>query len=32
VSIAKTGFTKGCMDKAEDMGNVSLVTYEDMLK
>jgi hypothetical protein len=30
--FAKTGFTKGCIDKAEDMGNVTLVTYEDMLK
>lgn len=30
--FAKTGFTKGCMDKAAEMGNVTLVTYEEMLK
>lgn len=30
--FAKTGFTKGCMDKANEMGNVSLVTYDEMLK
>jgi len=30
--FAKSGFTKGCMDKAEEMGNVTLVTYDDMLK
>ncbi len=30
--FAKTGFTKGCIDKANEMGNVTLVTYEDMLK
>lgn len=30
--FAKTGFTKGCMDKADEMGNVTLVSYEDMLK
>lgn len=30
--FAKTGFTKGCIDKANDMGNVTLVTYEDILK
>lgn len=29
--FAKTGFTKGCRDKAEEMGNVILVTYTDML-
>lgn len=30
--FAKTGFTKGCIDKANEMGNVTLVTYEDILK
>lgn len=30
--FAKTGFTKGCIDRATEMGNVTLVTYEDMLK
>ncbi|MDO4317347.1 MAG: ATP-binding protein [Lachnospiraceae bacterium] len=30
--FAKTGFTKGCMDKAAEMGNVTLVAYGDMLK
>lgn len=30
--FAKTGFTEGCMKRAEEMGNVTLVTYEDMLK
>ena len=30
--FAKTGFTKGCIDRANEMGNVTLVTYEDMLK
>lgn len=29
--FSKTGFTKGCMDKAEELGNVTLVTYEDIL-
>ena len=29
--FAKTGFTRGCMDRAEEMGNVTLVTYEEML-
>lgn len=29
--FAKNGFTKGCIDKATEMGNVMLVTYEDML-
>lgn len=29
--FAKTGFTKGCMDRATEMGNVTLVTYENML-
>lgn len=30
--FAKTGFTKGCVDRANEMGNVTLVTYEDILK
>ncbi|MEG1985156.1 MAG: ATP-binding protein, partial [Oscillospiraceae bacterium] len=30
--FAKTGFTKGCMDRATEMDNVTLVTYEDMLR
>lgn len=30
--FAKTGFTSGCMDMAEEMGNVVLVKYEDMCK
>lgn len=30
--FAKTGFTKGCADNAKEMGNVTLVTYYDMLK
>lgn len=29
--FAKNGFTKGCIDKAAEMSNVTLVTYEDML-
>jgi hypothetical protein len=30
--FAKTGFTKGCIDRANELGNVTLVTYEDILK
>ena len=30
--FAKSGFTKGCIDRANKMGNVTLVTYEDILK
>lgn len=30
--FAKSGFTKGCIDKAAELGNVSLVSFEDMLK
>lgn len=30
--FAKTGFTKGCIDRANEMGNVELVTYGDILK
>ena len=28
--FAKNGFTKGCIDKATEMGNVTLITYEDI--
>ncbi len=30
--FAKSGFTKGCVDRAKEMGNVTLVRYEEMLK
>jgi hypothetical protein len=30
--FSKTGFTKGCIDKANEMGNVSLVTYSNILQ
>lgn len=30
--FAKTGFTKGCIDKAAEMGNVTLIAYADMIK
>ena len=30
--FAKSGFTKGCIDKAKEMVNVSLVKYADMMK
>lgn len=30
--FAKTGFTKGCMDKAAEMGNVTLIEYAEMLR
>lgn len=29
--FAKTGFTKGCEDKANQMGNVTMIKFEDML-
>jgi len=29
--FSKTGFTKGCIDKANKMGNVKLVTFDDMI-
>lgn len=29
--FAKTGFTKGCIEKAAEMGNVTLVKFEDMI-
>lgn len=28
--FSKSGFTKGCEDKANEMGNVSLIEYEDI--
>ncbi len=30
--FAKTGFTKGCIDKANEMSNVTLVSFDEMLK
>lgn len=30
--FSKTGFTKGCIDKANEMGNVDLVNYQDMME
>lgn len=30
--FSKSGFTKGCMDVANRLGNVALVTYEDILR
>lgn len=30
--FSKSGFTKSCIDKANELGNVSLVTYHDILK
>ena len=29
--FSKSGFTKGCIDKAEEMGNVSLVSYSEII-
>ena len=29
--FSKSGFTKGCMEKAEELGNVTLVCYADMI-
>ena len=29
--FSKSGFTKGCMDKAEEMGNVSLISSADIV-
>ena len=29
--FSKTGFTKGCIDKAEELGNVSLVSYNEIV-
>lgn len=30
--FAKSGFTKGCKDKATELGNVTLVTYADIVR
>lgn len=30
--FSKSGFTKGCMDRAKEMGNVSLVSYGDIVE
>lgn len=30
--FSKSGFTKSCIDRANEMGNVALVIYENMLK
>lgn len=30
--FAKTGFTKGCVNKARGLGNVELVTFDEMMK
>lgn len=30
--FSKSGFTKGCIDRAAELGNVSLVSYVDMLR
>ena len=30
--FSKSGFTKGCADRAEELGNVSLVTYGDIAR
>jgi len=29
--FAKTGFTRGCTDRAKEMGNVTLVKYADIV-
>ena len=30
--FAKTGFTKGCIEKANEMGNVTLICFEEIVK
>lgn len=30
--FSKSGFTKGCMERANELGNVTLIEYEDILK
>ena len=30
--FSKSGFTKGCIDKSQELGNVTLVNYSDILK
>lgn len=32
ILFSKSGFTTGCMEKANELGNVVLVSYGDMLK
>jgi len=29
--FAKSGFTKGCANRAKELGNVTLVAYEDII-
>ena len=29
--FSKSGFTRGCMDRAKELGNVTLVSYEDIV-
>lgn len=31
-SFSKSGFTKGCIEKANELGNVTLVSYTEMLE
>jgi len=30
--FAKSGFTKGCIEKAQELGNVMLITFDDVMK
>ena len=30
--FSKTGFTKGCVERADDLGNVSLVSFREIMK
>ena len=30
--FSKNGFTKGCAEKAKELGNVTLVNYNDIMK
>ena len=30
--FSKSGFTKGCAEKAKELGNVTLVTYGEIMK
>lgn len=30
--FSKSGFTKGCIERAEEMGNVSLVSYDEIVR
>ena len=29
--FSKSGFTKGCVEKADELGNVTLVTFQDIM-